>query len=70
MSPTDLTQERMNELRQRLLGGAPFLELANSFIDRAVRDDAEPQFKEYFVAAMRATRKRILSKCRRWRVHQ
>jgi hypothetical protein len=54
MSPTDLTQERMNELRQRLLGGAPFLELANSFIDRAVRDDAEPQFKEYFVAAMRA----------------
>jgi hypothetical protein len=54
MHRTQLPPESMNDLRQRLLGGTPFLEIAHYFIECAIKDDPNPQFKEYFREAMRA----------------
>jgi hypothetical protein len=51
-----LSAPRLNELRSRLLGGKPFLEIAKAFIEGAIEESesSDPQFREYYRAPVGA----------------
>ena len=53
---TSLGAARLKELRNRLLGGEPFLEMARAFIEGAIESSGsrDPQFHEYYRAALGA----------------
>jgi REase_MTES_1575 len=51
-----LSAVRLKELRNRLLGGQPFLEMAHAFIEGAIESSGskDPRFHEYYRAAVDA----------------
>jgi AcrR family transcriptional regulator len=56
MNQTPLSGEEMSDLRRRLLGGPPFMEMARAFINHAVKPDGadDARFQEYFRAILEA----------------